>query len=87
MELDNGYGIWLLDLSLSWHYICPTFGDFLRLAVLHLGLMQWPYAFTPFGLSPHFEVCNRHVLMNECYEIHQECLVFVVHIITYIGLV
>jgi len=48
--------IWLLDLSLSWHYICPSFSDFLRLAVIHLGLLQWPYALTPYGVSPHYEV-------------------------------
>ena len=53
---DSGCGMWLLDLSLSWHYICPTFSDFLRLTVIHLGLLQWPYALTSYGVSPHFEV-------------------------------
>ena len=52
----NDSSIWLLDLSLSWHYICPSFSDFLRLAVIHLGLLQWPYALTPYGVSPHYEV-------------------------------
>ena len=49
-------GVWLLDLSLSWHFLCPTLSDLLRLAAVHLGLFQWPYAFTPYGLSPHYEV-------------------------------
>ena len=49
--------IWLLDLALCWHYLCPSFSDLLRLAIVHLGLLQWPYAFTPYGLSPQYEVC------------------------------
>ena len=53
-------GVWLLDLSLTWHYLSPCFSDYLRLAVIHLGLLQWPYSLTPYGLSPHYEV--RHCL-------------------------
>ena len=49
--------IWLLDLSLRWHLLSSTFADYLRLAVVHLALIQWPYALTDIGLSPQCEVC------------------------------
>ena len=52
------HGVWLLDLSLDWHYLCASFSDYLRLAIAHLGLVQWPYALTPLGLSPQHEVTS-----------------------------
>ncbi len=51
---DCGY--WLLDLSLHWHPLSTTFSDYLRLAMVHLALVQWPYALTILGLSPQWEV-------------------------------
>ena len=54
----GGDGVWLLDLSFSWHYLCPSLADYLRLAVVHLGLFQWPYLFTPYGLSMQYEVSS-----------------------------
>ena len=56
-DLSESGMVWLLDLSLSWHPLCSSFSDYLRLAVVHLGLKQWPYALTVNGLSPQFEVC------------------------------
>lgn len=47
--------VWLLDLSLSWHFLSPSFSDYLRLAVVHLGLRQWPYALTSNQLSPQHQ--------------------------------
>ena len=59
---DVDHGIWLLDLSLDWHYLCASFSDYLRLAIAHLGLVQWPYALTPLGLSPLHEVSSPVLL-------------------------
>lgn len=47
--------IWLLDLSLKWYYLSSSFSVYLRLAVVHLGLLQWPYALTPNRLSPQYQ--------------------------------
>lgn len=55
------HSVWLLDLSLSWHHLSNTFTDYLRLAVVHLGLKQWPYALTSNGLSPLYEVSWKSV--------------------------
>ena len=49
------HSVWLLDLSLYWHYLCSSFSAYLRLAIAHLGLKQWPYALTSMGLSPQHE--------------------------------
>ena len=53
--------IWLLDLSTTWHPLSPSFSDYLRLAMVHLGLHQWPYALTPNQLSPQYEVIHTHL--------------------------
>jgi len=44
--------VWLQDNSLRWHFIASTFTQFCRLMVVHLGIVGWPLAFTPEGLSP-----------------------------------
>jgi hypothetical protein len=43
--------IWFLDQSFQWHYLAPTFTHYYRMMLFHLGLPQWQYRFTPFGLS------------------------------------
>ncbi len=53
------HGVWLLDLSLQWHRLSDSFSDYLRQAVVHLGLRQWPYALTTNRISPQFEVRGR----------------------------
>eukprot|EP00731_Ephydatia_muelleri_P017163 Em0010g261a len=60
--------IWLLDLSLSWHLLCRTFSDYLRLAAVHLGLRQWPYALTSVGLSPLYQKWF-HLFVPKRYEL------------------
>ena len=54
----GSHGIWLLDLSHCWHYLCLSFSDYLRIAITHLGLRQWPYALTSNGLSPQYEASS-----------------------------
>lgn len=49
-------GVWLLDLSLTFHLLCLSFSDYLRLAIVHLGLIQWPYVLTNNHLSPQYLV-------------------------------
>ncbi|XP_067090622.1 tubulin polyglutamylase complex subunit 2 isoform X1 [Osmerus mordax] len=44
--------VWFLDRSLYWHYMTPTFTAYYRLMITHLGLPEWQYSFTPYGLSP-----------------------------------
>lgn len=44
--------IWFQDLSCEWNFICNSFSDYLRLMIMHLGLIRWQYAFTKIGLNP-----------------------------------
>lgn len=44
--------VWFQDLSRSWSYVAESFGDYLRLLFVHLGLPRWQYAFTNVGLDP-----------------------------------
>ncbi|KAM4808388.1 tubulin polyglutamylase complex subunit 2 [Rhinophrynus dorsalis] len=44
--------IWFLDRALYWHFLTHTFTAYYRLLLCHLGLPQWQYAFTSYGLSP-----------------------------------
>ncbi|UYV63889.1 hypothetical protein LAZ67_2005893 [Cordylochernes scorpioides] len=51
--------VWFLDRGLEWHYLCPTFTAYLRLALVHLGIPQWQYAFTPWGPPPRVKVLKE----------------------------
>jgi tubulin polyglutamylase complex subunit 2 len=48
---NNISQIWLVDISYRWHYICQNFSDYVRLLVLHLGIVNWQLVFTPEGLT------------------------------------
>ncbi|CAG7730146.1 unnamed protein product [Allacma fusca] len=43
--------VWFMDPSCQWHFLAPTFTHYYRMLLIHLGLPQWQYRFTPFGLS------------------------------------
>ncbi|CAD5117222.1 DgyrCDS6017 [Dimorphilus gyrociliatus] len=44
--------IWFLDRSLQWHYLADTFYNYFHLIVVHLGISDWQYLFTSYGLPP-----------------------------------
>ncbi|XP_025022483.1 tubulin polyglutamylase complex subunit 2 [Python bivittatus] len=44
--------IWFLDRALYWHFLTKSFTAYYRLLITHLGLPQWQYTFTSYGLSP-----------------------------------
>ncbi|XP_027468481.1 tubulin polyglutamylase complex subunit 2-like isoform X1 [Zalophus californianus] len=44
--------IWLLDRALYWHFLTESFTAYYHLLITHLGLPQWQYAFTSYGISP-----------------------------------
>lgn len=44
--------IWFLDRALYWHFLTDTFTGYYRLMLIHLGLPQWQYALTKYGISP-----------------------------------
>ncbi|XP_069819369.1 tubulin polyglutamylase complex subunit 2 isoform X2 [Dendropsophus ebraccatus] len=44
--------VWFLDRALYWHFLTDTFTAYYRILLCHLGLPQWQYSFTSYGLSP-----------------------------------
>ncbi|KAM6111496.1 tubulin polyglutamylase complex subunit 2-like [Phoenicopterus ruber ruber] len=44
--------IQFLDRALYWHFLTKMFTAYFRLLLTHLGLPQWQYAFTSYGVSP-----------------------------------
>ncbi|XP_020652116.3 tubulin polyglutamylase complex subunit 2 isoform X1 [Pogona vitticeps] len=44
--------IWFLDQALYWHFLTKSFTAYYRLLITNLGLPQWQYAFTSYGISP-----------------------------------
>jgi tubulin polyglutamylase complex subunit 2 len=42
--------VWLVDMALRWHFIAPSFSDYVRLMIVHLGIVGWQLIFTPEGL-------------------------------------
>ncbi|KAM6474661.1 tubulin polyglutamylase complex subunit 2 isoform 1-T1 [Liasis olivaceus] len=48
--------IWFLDRALYWHFLTKSFTAYYRLLITHLGLPQWQYTFTSYGISPQAKV-------------------------------
>lgn len=42
--------VWFQDLSARWHFISHTFKQYMRVMVLHLGIVGWQMAYTAEGL-------------------------------------
>ena len=53
---------WLLDRSLSWHYMTSSFTAYFRQMLLHLGLPHWHLVYTDIGLPPQAMVCRVWVV-------------------------
>ncbi|XP_043834537.1 tubulin polyglutamylase complex subunit 2-like isoform X4 [Dromiciops gliroides] len=51
-EVAKESKIWFLDRALYWHFLTDSFTAYYRLLITHLGLPQWQYAFTNYGVSP-----------------------------------
>ncbi|XP_020841373.1 tubulin polyglutamylase complex subunit 2 isoform X2 [Phascolarctos cinereus] len=51
-EAPQDAEIWFLDRALYWHFLSDSFTTYYRLLITHLGLPQWQYAFTSYGISP-----------------------------------
>ncbi|XP_075696540.1 tubulin polyglutamylase complex subunit 2 [Rhinoderma darwinii] len=51
-ETTSDPTIWFLDRALYWHLLTDTFTAYYRLLLCHLGLPQWQYSFTSYGMSP-----------------------------------
>ncbi|KAK7790944.1 hypothetical protein R5R35_005874 [Gryllus longicercus] len=47
--------IWLLDRCFEWHFLANTFTLYFRMMLVHQGLPQWQFRFTPMGLTPWAE--------------------------------
>jgi hypothetical protein len=43
--------VWYLDDTKKCYFVCSTFTQYLRLAILHLGIVGWQMVFSPHGLS------------------------------------
>ncbi|KAG8227813.1 hypothetical protein J437_LFUL010971 [Ladona fulva] len=48
--------IWLLDRCFEWHFLASDFSHYFRMMLVHQGLPQWQFRFTPMGLTPWAEV-------------------------------
>ncbi|KAJ4446350.1 hypothetical protein ANN_13046 [Periplaneta americana] len=53
--------IWLLDRSFEWHYLAADFTQYFRMMLVHQGLPQWQFKFTP---------------MDHYYEISLQCYTY-----------
>ena len=51
-DMESSSEIWYQDTPNStWHFVCHTFTQYLRLCVLHLGIYGWHKIFSPEGIS------------------------------------
>jgi len=56
--------IWLLDLSLQWHYLAGDFTQYYRMMISHLGIRGWQYLYTEYGLTPQVKVHNILIFLS-----------------------
>ncbi len=52
--------VWYLDRASDWHFLAPSFTQFFRMMLVHLGLPQWQALFTPFGPTPRAKVSDTY---------------------------
>ncbi|KAL7985728.1 hypothetical protein Chor_013660 [Crotalus horridus] len=57
--------IWFLDRGLYWHFLTKSFTAYYRLLITHLGLPQWQYIFTSYGLSPQAKLDPNKVFRSK----------------------
>ncbi|KAJ9600382.1 hypothetical protein L9F63_009310 [Diploptera punctata] len=61
--------IWLLDRSFEWHFLAENFTQYFRMMLVHQGLPQWQFKFTPMGLTPWaeqmFVLIAPHLLQSD----------------------
>ncbi|XP_069696761.1 tubulin polyglutamylase complex subunit 2-like [Periplaneta americana] len=61
--------IWLLDRSFEWHYLTADFTQYFRMMLVHQGLPQWQFKFTPMDLTPWaeqmFVLIAPHLLQSD----------------------
>lgn len=57
---------WFLDKSLQWHYITDDFQSYFRLMISNIGLPQWQYLYTEYGISPSVQVCDQPISVGMC---------------------
>ena len=43
--------VYFQDMACCWRPLAPSFGEYFRLLMMHLGLPNWQYTFTPYGLD------------------------------------
>ena len=46
------YQVWFQDLACMWHFAADSFTNYMRLAIMHAGVLHWRYIFAPIGLDP-----------------------------------
>lgn len=69
---DAQTSIWFRDSATNeWSYVCATFTHLLRIMVVHLGIIGWPRAFTPHGLSASTQswmmlFCKERLCIDRC---------------------
>ena len=49
---EDGWTVYLKDKCCQYHFLADTFSAYWRLYLVHLGIRNWQYAFTPYGLDP-----------------------------------
>ncbi|ESO05272.1 hypothetical protein HELRODRAFT_77671, partial [Helobdella robusta] len=56
--------VWLVDRSLSLHYLTDSFTSYMALMMSHCAIKQWQYAFTEIGLPPQTRVWDVFISLT-----------------------
>ena len=65
--------VWFQDLSARWHFISHTFKQYMRVMVLHLGIIGWQMAYTADGLPLSTQQWMRVYCKERlCVDLHNQ---------------
>lgn len=56
--------IWMLDVAHNWHFLANDFSSYFRMMLAHVGLEQWQFKFTSFGLTTICRVCINSSILD-----------------------
>lgn len=68
-EPSGRASIWLLDTTYCWHFLAPSFSNYFRKALVHMGLPHWQLKFTAMGLTPIGEVVIKQAYHINNYDL------------------
>jgi len=68
----DDFEVWLIDMSMQWHFMAPNFCQYFRMLIFNLGIRGWQFLYTDYGLTPEtkqwFSFCLPHRITDNQHD-------------------